>query len=531
LVHHRSQSMRGLTLTQKEQGRLRILNRVLGWEITTKEAALLLGLSQRQTWRILAAYRKEGAAALAHGNRRRKPGNAIPLAMRQQVLTLARTVYPGLNHSHFTDLLAEREGLILARSTVRTILLEAGIRSPRRRSRRQRMPREGMLLQLDGSPHPWLEERGPRLTLLLAVDDATGTAPAALFRPVEDTRGYFLLLESILRRCGIPLAVYTDRHAVFQPLRLPSGEEGLSQFGRALKELGIQHIRALSPEAKGRVERANGTFQDRLVAELRLADARTLHEANRLLQEFLPRFNARFGVPPAQPGSAYRPLAKELDLAGVLCCKERRSVARDNTITYQGRTLQLLPRDGEFSYPGALVEVQERLDGSLVGARQEKRIAVQDAPTPAARLRTLAQAEAGQPILPTNLLPEAGQGTKKSRSYAPWYDYAYQSLHRQLVKAGMERARQQGKPIGRPRVSQGEGFLEQWESTLRRLKSGELSRRRAAQELGIGYATLKRLLDANTQGQPWKGAWDARQKKTERRARGPPSRLPLTFPL
>jgi hypothetical protein len=353
--------------------------------------------------------------------------------------------------------------------------------------------------------------------LLLAVDDATGTVPAALFRPVEDTRGYFLLLERILRHSGVPLAVYTDRHAVFQPPRLPSGGEGLSHFGRALKELGIQHIRALSPEAKGRVERANGTFQDRLVAELRLADARTLHEANRLLQEFLPRFSARFGVPPAQPGSAYRPLAKELDLAGMLRFKERRSVARDNTITYQGRTLQLLPREGEFSYPGAQVEVQERLDGSLVVARQEKRIPAQDAPAPAARLRTSAQAAAGQPILPPNLLllPEAGQGTKKSRSYAPWYDYTYQSLHRQLVKAGMERAHQQGEPIGRPRVSQREGFLEQWESTLRRLKSGELSRRRAAQELGIGYATLKRLLDANTAIQPSEGALDGESKTNE----------------
>ena len=201
--------------------------------------------------------------------------------------------------------MSEREGVVLSRSTVRSILLSAGLpspryrRPPRHRHRRHRMSQEGMLLQLDGSYHAWLEDRGSWLTLLLAVDDATGTVPYEVFREREDTQGYFELLEGIIARHGIPLGVYTDRHSVFQSpgqrLGEDSGTLGITptQWGRALRELGVTQVFAHSPEAKGRVERANGTFQDRLVSELRLANAGTLEEANGVLSEFLPRFNAR----------------------------------------------------------------------------------------------------------------------------------------------------------------------------------------------------------------------------------------------
>ena len=211
------------------------------------------------------------------------------------------------------------------------------------------MPQEGMLLQLDGSHHLWLEDRGPWLTLLLAVDDATGTVPYALIQEQEDTRGYLSLLQGIIERQGVPMAVYTDGHAVFQSRRGASDQSPVSQkgpstqWGRALEELGITQIWAHSPEAKGRVERANGTFQDRLVAELRLAGACTLEETNQVLAEFLPRFNQRFGVPADEPELAYRPVDPELDLGGVLCIKELRRVAKDNTVQYHGRTLQLYP--------------------------------------------------------------------------------------------------------------------------------------------------------------------------------------------
>ncbi len=175
--------MRGLTLTSSEQTRLQVLNQVMGREMAVGDAARLLGLSERHAWRLLSGYRKEGAAALAHGNRNRPPINATPVQVRDRVTRLATTRYQGLNQTHFTELLAEREGIFLARSTVRGILGAAGIASPRRRrpprhrSRRERMPQEGMLLQLDGSHHRWLQHRGPRFVLMLAIDDATGPRP------------------------------------------------------------------------------------------------------------------------------------------------------------------------------------------------------------------------------------------------------------------------------------------------------------------------------------------------------------------
>jgi len=222
--------MKGLILTTKEQTRLHILNGVLEGHWFVGEAAEVLGVSERHTWRLLAAYRKEGAAGLAHGNRGRMPTNTTPAWVQKQVVVMAQDRYSGINHTHLTELLEEREGIVLSRSTVRRLLLRAGLPSPRyrrpphHRYRRQRMPQEGMLLQVDGSHHAWLEDRGPVLTLLLAVDDATGMVPYALFREQEDTQGYLLLMQSIIRSKGIPLALYSDRHSVFTH-RLEKHEE------------------------------------------------------------------------------------------------------------------------------------------------------------------------------------------------------------------------------------------------------------------------------------------------------------------
>jgi transposase len=192
--------MKGLTLSAKEQNRLQILNEVLQRHWTMQEAAPLLGVSERQGWRLLAAYRREGARGLVHKNRGRLPPNATPEAIQQQVVTLARERYQGINHAQLTELLAERERVRLPRPTVRRLLARAGLsslrqrRPPKHRWRRPRMPQEGMLLQLDGSRHAWLEDRGSWLTLLLAVDDATGAVSDALFQEQEDTRGYLSLL-------------------------------------------------------------------------------------------------------------------------------------------------------------------------------------------------------------------------------------------------------------------------------------------------------------------------------------------------
>ncbi len=496
--------MKGLTLTEREQTRLQILNRLAAQRIATHEAATILGLSERHTWRMLAAYRKEGAAALAHGNRGCRPRNAVAKEIRQRVITLARTRYEGFNHTHLTEILAEREGLMLTRSTLRGILLSAGLpspryrRPPRHRYRRQRMPQEGMLLQLDGSYHAWLEDRGPWLTLLLAVDDATGTVPYGVFREREDTQGYFTLMKGIVTRHGIPLGVYTDRHSIFRSVRPRlEGDSGTldrkpTQCGRALRELGVTQVFAHSPEAKGRVERANGTFQDRLVAELRLAGATTLTEANDVLGEFLPRYNTRFGVPPAQAGSAYRVPDAGLDIDGVLCLKERRRVARDNTVQYHGRTLQLFPHSDRPSYAGARVEVQERLDGRILVSYRGTVLTPQEAPPLAASLRAQAYAvpESAAP-------PEPPPPIRKRPSPVTWYeDSELKRRHRELVVEGMERARQLGKRIGRPPVTERDGFPQHFAAVAERIGSGGLSLRQAAKELEVGFATLKRLLDA-----------------------------------
>jgi hypothetical protein len=350
-----------------------------------------------------------------------------------------------------------------------------------------------MLLQLDGSYHSWLEERGPWLTLVLAVDDATGTVPFGVFREREDTQGYFTLMKGVVSRHGIPLGVYTDRHSIFQSVRQrveDGSRAGAStQWGRALLELGVTQVFAHSPEAKGRVERANGTFQDRLVAELRLAGASTLMEANAVLGEFLPRYNTRFGVPAAQEGSAYRVPEAGLDMDGVLCLKERRRVARDNTVQYHGRTLQLFPHADRTSYAGARVEVQERLDGRLLVSYLGTILTPQEAPPLAASLRAQAC-----PV-PQDLSTAAPR-PRKLPSPVIWYeDSELKRRHRELVKEGMERARQMGKRIGRPRVTEREGFPQRFVAVVERIGPRGLSLRQAAKELDIGFATLKRLLD------------------------------------
>ena len=309
-----------------------------------------------------------------------------PEPLRSEVLRLARSRYSETNHTHLSELLREREGIEVGRTTLRRILTSAGLKSPRRRRpprhrvRRQRMPREGMLVQVDGSHHRWLGDHGAPFALLLAVDDATGIVVNALFCEQENTRDYFLLMRGLIQRYGIPIALYTDRHSVFK--NVPgSGHAGApTQFSRAMDELGIQMVFALSPQAKGRVERAAGTFQDRLVTELRLAGATTIEEANAVLKDFLVRFNARFGVPARHPQVAYRPLGSGVCLDTALCFRHSRRVARDNTVKYRWRTLQLLPDMERPSYAGAVVDMLEGLDGQLAVRYRGEIIPSQEAP-------------------------------------------------------------------------------------------------------------------------------------------------------
>src|SRR6266568_2139731 len=339
-----------ITLNTQEQKRAMVLNRIQAGQLSVAEGAEVLDLSARHMRRILAAYEKEGPAALAHGNRGRKPAHSISAAVRAHVVDLARTTYQGCNQQHLRDLLQEREGITLSRSSVRRIMEQAGLAPPRphkqrvHRRRRVRYAQEGMLVQIDGSRHAWLGDRGPWLCLLAAIDDATGKLAAAVFRAEEDAAGYFLLVQQMLEQHGRPLALYHDRHGIFQQTSKATetdtleeqlaGKQDPTQFGRLLEELEITSIAARSPQAKGRVERLFGTLQDRLVVELRLADARTLEQTNAFLERFMPRFNAQFAMPAPQEGTAYRPLPPGLQLDDLLCFKYERIVAADNTAQF-----------------------------------------------------------------------------------------------------------------------------------------------------------------------------------------------------
>lgn len=377
-------------MTQREQQRVVILNALERGEIVMAEAAALAGLSVRQLRRLRRAYRRRGAKALVHGNRGRPSSRRVSATIRQRLIRLAQTTYAGVNHRHLTELLAEREELVLSHPTVHRILRTAGLRSPRRRRpakhrlRRERMPRAGMLVQIDGSHHPWLQERGPALVLLHAIDDATGTVLGAVFREREDAAGYLMLLQQVATAHGLPIAVYTDHHGIFHrskqtPLTLQEelrGGPDPTQVGRALAELGIQWIPASSPQAKGRVERLGGTFQDRLVSELRLAGAHDLAGANAFLPTYLARHNQHFARPAADRATAFRPVPRTLDLDTVCCFKYRRLVANDNTVHLGPHHLQLLPDMRHRTYARTTVEIHERLDGSLAAFRRGSPIAI-----------------------------------------------------------------------------------------------------------------------------------------------------------
>src|SRR5215471_905430 len=357
------------TLTQREHQRMQVLSRVLDGVLRGPEAARLLGLSPRHLRRLRRRLQLHGPAALAHGNRGRPSPRLLAADIRARILTLARSRYAGVNDHQLTELLAEREGIRVSRKTVQRLLRRAGIgsprtrRPPRHRRRRERMPQAGLLIQMDGSHHPWLEDRGPRLVLHAALDDATGEVLAGIFRPQEEAHGYFRLLRRLIRRYGVPAAAYTDRHGIFHrdartPLALAAQLQGsieTTQIGRALQELGIRWIPASSPEGKGRIERLFGTFQDRLVSELRLAQACTLPEAQRVLDRFLPRFNARFAHPPAQPEPAWRPTPPPDELERICCFKYQRTVGHDNTFPLDSCLIQLRPGPGGRSYATARV--------------------------------------------------------------------------------------------------------------------------------------------------------------------------------
>lgn len=370
-----------VTLSKKELMRYKVICQWMDGLITGSEAAERLQLSYRQVLRLKKRVLLEGETGVIHKNRGRKPAHALDEGTRQTILSLHQSEkYKECNDVHFAELLAKYEGIQISPSTVRRIRREAHIpakrkrRPPKAHRPRTRKPQAGMLVQMDGSFHPWLEDRHPPFSLLAAVDDATGKIVAAVFRQQEDTEGYFHLTRQMIEREGIPMSIYSDRHMIFRSPKdtltleqeLAGESKPLSQFGQALKELGIEHIQAYTPQAKGRVERLFETLQDRWVIELRLRGVRTIEEANAVLPELVEEYNARFAVEPADPHSAFVPLEQGQSLDLILCYREKRSLGTGETISYNGQTYTMEhPDSKQIIPPKTRLEVRKTLDGKL----------------------------------------------------------------------------------------------------------------------------------------------------------------------
>lgn len=376
-----------VTLSSREIQRVHVLERVCRGTLTLVEAVPLLLVCYRQAKRQLARYQEQGAAGLAHRRRGRAAHNAYSRELRQRVLELRQERYKNFNDTHFVQMLEEREGLRISRETVRGWLRRAGIAAkrrrcpPRHRRRRPRRPQMGLLMQWDGSPHHWFGPDRPSCTLLHATDDATGTVLGMLFRPTEDAVGYLQLLDQVLHRHGVPVAVYQDRHsALCRHDAHWSHEEELAgirfptHVGRVLDDLTIEPLTALSAQAKGRIERQGGTFQDRLIAEMALDGITTIDQANAWLPTFLDRFNSRFAKRPDQPGSVFRRITAAERYLKVSFGYEA-TVANDNTVRLGGLIIDIPPGPNRKSYARQRVLVRQHLDGAWTVWLDRTRIA------------------------------------------------------------------------------------------------------------------------------------------------------------
>jgi transposase len=442
--------MNKVTLTMKELKRIHVIHEINAGRMTAKQAAQGLGLSIRQVRRLIKKQRYQGDASLAHGNRGKPSAHKLKEEVRAQILELVEKKYRDYNDSHLTEILnGPPYDLRVSRSTVRTLRREVGLESPRKRrppshrQHRTRRPSMGMLVQADGSCHDWLEGRGPWLTLIAFIDDATGEVLAAVFREQEDAAGYFTALQEICLHRGMPLAVYVDRHTIFQSPSKPtveqelSGELPRSQWGRQLHELGIELILANSPQAKGRIERLFGTQQDCLIKALREAGASTIEEANQVLQYFLPQHNQRFAIKPAQPGSAFMPWPKEYKVKDFFCFKHTRTVTNDNTIPFDGQRLQIPPGPGRRSYAKAKVDVWQHLDGKLeVRYHEHSLVTFEPADERSIRVKKFTPAP-GQTVPHKSAMDEKSQPTPKEHiphkpaANHPWRRYG-QGLTRKV---------------------------------------------------------------------------------------------------
>jgi transposase-like protein len=364
---------------QEELKRLHIIEKVLEGILRQVEAAEILSLSGRQIRRIVKRIRKEGSRGILHRSRGKPSNRRLSDKIKERVIRLYRRQYKDFGPTLASEKLLERDRIRISDETLRMWLLETGdwskIRRPRRhRQWRERKAHEGEMVQMDGSHHDWFEGRGPWCVLMGYIDDATGK----VFGRFYDYEGTIPAMDSFkhyMKTHGLPMSVYLDKHTTYKSTAKASieeqlnGSEALSEFERALKELGVKVIHANSPQAKGRIERLFRTFQDRLIKEMRLGGIRTIEGANSFLEQYLPLYNRRFAVCSRERDNLHRSVGRGVDLDGILCIKTQRTLRNDFTVAHNKKLYQV-----EDKLRGTKVMVQDRLDGSLVMTYRGQRL-------------------------------------------------------------------------------------------------------------------------------------------------------------
>jgi len=366
-----------ITMSIKETERISILEKLKQKEMKQKKAAHILGVSVRQVRRLLKAYRREGAQGIIHQLRGIPSNNQADQKALDVAISIIKDRYADFSVTLAHEKLQKYHGFLYSRETLRGAMMTVGLWKPTRQPKpvmhmmRERRAYEGELIQLDGSPHLWFEDRGPYCTLLVYIDDATGKLLWLEFVESESTNAYFSATRHYLEVNGKPLAFYSDKHGVFRVNTTKgssAGTEdsnGLTQFGRAMKEINIELIFANSPQAKGRVERVNQTLQDRLVKELRLQHVSTMDEANRYLPVFMEEFNKRFAVVPKSPMNIHRPLTKQDHLNEILIQKQTRILSKQLTLSYGNKIYQIQTNHPMYAMRHAPVIVQEDSSGMV----------------------------------------------------------------------------------------------------------------------------------------------------------------------
>jgi transposase len=366
----------GLIVSEQDVRRYEVLQKVIAGSLNLAAVKEALGVSYRQAKRLKAKVLVGGLLGLLHANRGRRPAHTRTESLRERVVQLSKERYFDFNDTHFTEMLAEREQIVLSRETVRRWRREAGLgpkRShapPKHRRRRPRKEAEGLMMLWDGSPHHWFGKEEPACCLMAAIDDATGKVLAAFFCPAETSWAYLKLLSQVLVRWGVPAAVYQDRHGTLKRnddcwslAEELAGRQRPTQVGAALEAFGIQPIFALSPQAKGRIERLFGILQDRLIASLRLEGVTTITAANDFLAAFLEAYNARFATPATHPEPLWRKPPKQAEQERLLSLCYPAKVGNDNAVRLDGMLFDLPPGPGQRSYAKEQVEVRQLVDG------------------------------------------------------------------------------------------------------------------------------------------------------------------------